>query len=43
VKRNHGSKLVEPASGAKVAPPALRMSDIDRRDGGDDEGGAPCT
>jgi hypothetical protein len=45
VKRNHGSKLVEPTSGANVEPPALRMSDMERRGGSDDDdnGGAPCT
>jgi transposase InsO family protein len=43
VKRNHGTKLVEPEAGPNVATPALRMSDIDRRDSGDDNGGAPCT
>jgi hypothetical protein len=45
VKRNHGSKLVEPTTGANVAPPALRMSDMERRGGSDDDdnGGAPCT
>lgn len=42
VKRNHGSKLVEPETGATVAPAGLRMSDIDRREGSDAEGGAPC-
>lgn len=41
VRRNQGSKLAEPESGANIAPPALRMSDMDRR-GGDDKGGAPC-
>lgn len=42
VKRNQGSKLAEPTTGANITPPApvLRMSDIDRS--GNDEGGAPC-
>jgi hypothetical protein len=47
VKRNHGTKLVEPTTGANVVAPALRMSDLDRREGGDlgpgEDGGAPCT
>lgn len=42
VKRNHGSKVVEPSTGADIAPPALRMSDIDSQ-GGDDKGGGSCT
>lgn len=44
VKRNQGSKNVEPGAGAKIAPPALRMSDMDRRGTSDDKdkGGAPC-
>jgi hypothetical protein len=41
VKRNQGSKIAEPEGGANIAPPALRMSDMERRDG-DDKGGAPC-
>ena len=41
VKRNQGSKIAEAEGGASVAPPALRMSDMDRS-GGDDKGGAPC-
>jgi hypothetical protein len=41
VTRNQGSKIAEPEGGANIAPPALRMSDMDRR-GGDDKGGAPC-
>jgi hypothetical protein len=41
VKRNHTTKTLEPASGAPIAPPTLRMSDIDPR-GGNDKGGAPC-
>jgi transposase InsO family protein len=40
VKRNQGSKIAEPEGGANIAPPALRMSDMERRDG-DDKGGAP--
>jgi hypothetical protein len=43
VKRNQGSKLVEPTTGANIAPPALRMSDIDRPGSDDEEGGVPCT
>lgn len=43
VKRNHGSKLVEPETGAPVAPAGLRMSDIDRHEASEGEGGAPCT
>jgi putative transposase len=43
VKRNHGSKLVSPEASANVMPNGLRMSDIDRREGSDVEGGAPCT
>lgn len=42
VKRNHGSKLVLPRSGANIAPPVLRMSDIDPR-AGDDKEDVPCT
>ena len=42
VKRNHGSKIVEPRAGANIAAPALRMSDIDPR-GTDGKDGAPCT
>jgi putative transposase len=42
VKRNHGSKIVAPHTGANIAPPALRMSDIERHDG-DGKDGAPCT
>jgi hypothetical protein len=45
VKRNQGSKLVEPqnnANIANIAPPALRMSDIDTR-GTNDKDGGPCT
>jgi transposase InsO family protein len=43
VKRNHGSKLVEPEKGAPVAPAGFRMSDLDLRDGTETGGGAPCT
>lgn len=42
VKRNHGSKNVEPRGSADIAPPPLRMSDIEPR-GKDGKDGAPCT
>jgi transposase InsO family protein len=43
VKRNHGSKTIEPRAGVNIAPPALRMSDIDPREGDGSKDGAPCT
>jgi putative transposase len=42
VKRNHGSKLVEPSAGTRITPPALRMSDLEPRREGDEEG-TSCT
>lgn len=46
VKRNHGTKEIEPQRGAKALPPppALRMSDIDPREArGSKKDGEPCT
>jgi putative transposase len=39
VKRNHGSKIVEPSAGARIAAPAIRLSDLEGR-GTNTEGGA---
>lgn len=46
VKRNHGSKIVEPRAGARieaVAPSTLRMSDLERRDDDAGKDGGACT
>jgi transposase InsO family protein len=39
VKRNHGSKIVEPSAGTRIAPPAIRLSDLEGRSP-NTEGGA---
>jgi putative transposase len=41
VKRNHGSKIVEPNGSPNAPPPTLRMSELDPKSG--NKGGEPCT
>jgi transposase InsO family protein len=41
VKRNHGSRIIEPQRGANIPAPALRMSDIEPR-AVSDKDGEPC-